>query len=255
MKSKSLEGKGILITRPRLQAAHLASEIESRSGRVILCPAIDLIELPDKAVNSVTTYDAIIFVSPTSVEIGWKKVKHLIEDSRTVSIAAAGPATANKVLKEGSNVLFPDGQGGARALIEVLRSQLDLSTSNVLVVNGEGGDRSLEKLLQYEGAKVQTFACYRRLDIRDSRQLENSNQLASGLDAWIITSRRSIGNILAQFEGQEIKLTAIPLFVNHSAIADEAFIRGVRTVFVCQDAGNEMIRSIEDWFVSSKLDY
>ena len=254
MKSKSLKDKGILIARPRVQATYLMSQIESRSGRALLCPAIDLIELTSELIIPETTYDAIIFVSPTSVEMGWKKVRGLVEISRTILIAAAGGATANKVREEGFMALYPDGQGGALALIEVLRGHLDLSSSSVLVVNGEGGDGLLEQLLQLEGTKVQTFACYRRVDIRDSNQLKNSEKFAGGLDAWIVTSRRSIGNMLAQFEGQKIKLTDIPLFVNHSAIADEALIRGVTTVFVCQDAGKKMIQSIEDWFMPFKLE-
>ena len=251
MSLESLEGKGILIARPRMQADYLMEQIASRAGRAVLCPAIDLIELNAKPVSLVVTYDAIIFVSPTSVEMGWKKAKGLIEGSAGILIAATGRVTANKVLDEGCNkVLFPDGQGGAHALVVLLRNQLDLPSSRVLVVNGEGGDGRLEQALRREGVKVQTFTCYRRSDIRDSTHLESLGESALGLDAWIATSRRSIGNMFAQFKGRTTKLTTIPLFVNHSAIADEALIRGVKTVCVCHDAGEAMIKSIEDWFAS-----
>ena len=254
MTLRTLEGKGILIARPRGQAEYLMNQIESRAGRAILCPAIDVIELPTKLIGSVTAYDAVIFVSPTSVEMGWKKVKGLIEGSRNILIAAVGSATANKILNEGFKVLFPEGQGGARGLIAVLRDQLNLSSSRVLVVNGDGGDGDLEDLLRLEGSEIYTFACYRRLDIRDASQPERLGALSDGFDAWVATSRRSIGNMFAQFKGQRIILETIPLFVNHSAIANEALVKGVTNVFVCQDAGAAMIQSIEDWFMSFKLE-
>lgn len=253
MTLRTLEDKRILITRPRTQAEHLMTEIESRAGQAILCPAIDVIEVPTKFMSLATVHDAIIFVSPTSVEMGWKKVKGLIEASENILIAAVGIATGRKVLDEGFKALFPDGQGGARALIELLRGQLDLSTSRLLVVNGEGGDGDLEELLKLEGAEVHTFACYRRIDIRDASQSERLGASTDGFDAWVATSRRSIDNILAQFKGQRIKLKAIPLFVNHSAIAYEALAKGVTTVFVCQDAGRAMIQNLESWFMSMKL--
>jgi uroporphyrinogen-III synthase len=229
------------------------TQIESRAGQAILCPAIDVIELQTKFMSLATVHDAIIFVSPTSVEMGWKKVKGLIESSENILIAAVGIATGGKVLDEGFKALFPDGQGGARALIELLRGQLDLSTSRLLVVNGEGGDGELEELLKLEGAEVHTFACYRRIDVRDASQPERLWPSMDGLDAWVATSRRSVNNILVQFRGQRIKLKDIPLFVNHSAIAGEALAKGVTTVFVCQDAGRTMIQSLEDWFMSLKL--
>ena len=254
MTRRTLEGKGILIARPRGQAGYLMNQIESRAGRAILCPAIDVIELPTMLIGSVTAYDAVIFVSPTSVEMGWKKVKGLIEGSRNILIAAVGSATANKILSEGFKVLFPEGQGGARAIIEVLREQLSLSSSRVLVVNGDGGCGDLEDLLRLEGSEIYTFACYRRLDIRDASQPERLGALSDGFDAWVATSRRSIGNMFAQFKGQRIMLETIPLFVNHSAIANEALVKGVTNVFVCQDAGAAMIQSIEDGVMSIKLE-
>ncbi len=186
--------------------------------------------------------------------MGWKKVKRLIEGSRNILIAAVGSATANKILGEGFKVLFPEGQGGARALIAVLREQLNLCSSRVLVVNGDGGDGDLEDLLRLEGSEIDTFACYRRLDIRDASQPERLGAMRDGFDAWVATSRRSIGNMFAQFKGQRIMLETIPLFVNHSAIANEALVKGVTNVFVCQDAGAAMIQSIEDWFMSFKLE-
>ncbi len=74
MTLRTLEGKAILIARPRGQAEYLMNQIESRAGRAILCPAIDVIELPTKLIGSVTAYDAVIFVSPTSVRWGGKKL-------------------------------------------------------------------------------------------------------------------------------------------------------------------------------------
>ena len=164
-----------------------------------------------------------------------------------------GRSTADKLNAKGRLVFAPEGQGGADSLVKVMRGNLDLSLSTVLVVTAEGGSGRLEHLLEHEGATVKTHACYHRSDIQDPIDTEVLAQLKAGLDGWIVTSRRSIGNIFVQFKGREALLTSAPLFVNHSAVAEKALALGVTTVFVCQDAGVAMMHSLEDWFLSLDL--
>ena len=253
LEMRSLANKTILIGRPRFQSEYLMEQVGARAGRAVLCPGLDVQELPIDPVSPLDECDVIVFVSPTSVEMGWKNVSELLKVQPSIQIAAVGRSTADKLNAKGRLVFAPEGQGGADSLVKVMRGNLDLSLSTVLVVTAEGGSGRLEHLLEHEGATVKTHACYHRSDIQDPIDTEVLAQLKAGLDGWIVTSRRSIGNIFVQFKGREALLTSAPLFVNHSAVAEKALALGVTTVFVCQDAGVAMMHSLEDWFSSLDL--
>src|SRR5678815_616440 len=66
--SDSLQGRSILVTRPRAQAARLARLIEQAAGRALLFPAIEIEDVPPPAALSrLHEFDLAIFVSPTAV--------------------------------------------------------------------------------------------------------------------------------------------------------------------------------------------
>ena len=70
--NKPLAGRGIVVTRPRDQAAGLAALIEAAGGRALLYPAIEIEDLPDPAaarnvLRDLERLDLAIFVSPTAV--------------------------------------------------------------------------------------------------------------------------------------------------------------------------------------------
>ena len=254
MDMRSLAEKTILIGRPRFQSEYLVKQVEALAGQAVLCPGLDIQELVMDPVSPSDAYDAIIFVSPTSVEMGWRNVSELLKAQPGIQLAAVGRSTAEKIKAKGGLAFAPEGQGGGASLVKQLQGELNLSSSTVLVVSAEGGSEGLEQLLGCEGSVVKTHACYRRSDIQDPIGAGILAQLEMGLDGWIVTSRKSLANIFVQFQGQEALLTAAPLFVNHSTIAEKAMALGVTTVFVCQDAGEAMVHSLEDWFQSLGLE-
>src|SRR5258705_4826268 len=82
--NKPLAGRGIVVTRPRDQAADLAALIEAAGGRAFLYPAIEIEDLPDpasalRAIGNLEQLDLAIFVSPTAV----RKAFELMEKGRT----------------------------------------------------------------------------------------------------------------------------------------------------------------------------
>src|SRR5882762_10471084 len=61
----TLQGRGILVTRPREQTQGLAKLIEAAGGRAILFPAIEIQAAP---LPKLAEFDLAIFVSPTAVK-------------------------------------------------------------------------------------------------------------------------------------------------------------------------------------------
>src|ERR1700736_4257400 len=71
--NEALAGRTIMITRPKHQAAQLASELEGFGARVLSCPTIEIADAEtyeplDDAINHLYGYDWIIFTSANGVE-------------------------------------------------------------------------------------------------------------------------------------------------------------------------------------------
>src|SRR2546428_4968258 len=77
LQSRSLQGRGIVVTRPSGQAGRPASLIEAAGGRAILFPAIEIQDVPDRPVPRLEDFDLAIFVSPTAVRCALERIGSL----------------------------------------------------------------------------------------------------------------------------------------------------------------------------------
>src|SRR5436190_1996955 len=101
---RPLAGRGIVVTRPRHQAQHLARSIERAGGRAILFPLIDIAPIAETAalaaiVERLSCYDVAIFVSPNAVDQGLRIVSGGLPENTTV--LAVGRATARRLHSAG----------------------------------------------------------------------------------------------------------------------------------------------------------
>jgi len=103
--TKSLFGRGIVITRPEAQAEGFAKLLRARGARVILFPVIRIgppvswAEL-DAAIDRLESYRWIIFTSANGVVFFFRRLRELgrdIRDLKGIRIATIGPATAAAV--------------------------------------------------------------------------------------------------------------------------------------------------------------
>ena len=63
----SLEGRGVLVTRPWEQALVLTAMIEKAGGRAVVFPAIEIVDLPaPAALARLQEFDLAVFISPTA---------------------------------------------------------------------------------------------------------------------------------------------------------------------------------------------
>ncbi len=108
MPDNALQGVGVLVTRPRTQAADLVAAIEKEGGTTYCFPVIDIAALDQTVVSAAASRlpkpDIVIFISRNAVEYG-------LQYTSGSKIAVIGPATAEAVAAAGHIVDIQPASG------------------------------------------------------------------------------------------------------------------------------------------------
>src|ERR1051326_4167518 len=97
-----LDGRTIVITRARAQAAEFAYELERMGARVVSCPTIEIVDpesyaLLDQAIENLYGYDWLIFTSVNGVDFFMRRLSALgrdVSELDELRVCAIGEATA-----------------------------------------------------------------------------------------------------------------------------------------------------------------
>jgi len=240
--SSPLRGRGILVTRPREQAAHLARLIEQAGGRPVLFPAIEIEEVPaPAALERLREFDLAIFVSPTAVAKVMARVRAWPGELRA---AAVGAGTRRELERHGvSKVISPTSAADSEALLAVPELQ-QCAGQRIVVFRGEGGRALLGDTLAQRGAQVEYAACYRRTRPETRLHTWKPDEIA----AVTVSSAEGLANLFEMLEPAFLQAT--PLFVPHPRIADEARARSVREVLVAGPSDEQMLDRLVAYFRS-----
>jgi len=159
MSDAPLQGVGVLVTRPRAQAAELVAEVERAGGTAICFPVIEIAARDPKAIArdeaALGHPDITIFVSRNAVEFG-------LEYSGGGRIGVIGPATAEAVRAAGRQV---DIQPAGGFDSEHLLGEPELAAvagKRVRIIRGQAGRELLADELRARGATVDYLAVYER---------------------------------------------------------------------------------------------
>jgi len=242
----TLQGRGILITRPREQAQGLAKLIEAAGGRAILFPAIEIQEVP---LPKLAEFDLAIFVSPTAV----KRALAAMKWPRHAKAAALGRGTQRELERHGiKGIIAPDSGADSEALLAVPELQR-VAGRRIVILRGEGGRSLLGDTLAARGAHVEHAECYRRV-----RPQTDSGPLlaafASGaVHAVTVSSAEGLENLVEMLgaAGRE-HLKKTPLFVPHPRIAAEAKRLGLGEASVGGASDEEMLERLVAYFRPAK---
>lgn len=154
-----LEGVGVLVTRPRTQAAELVSAIEDAGGSAFCFPVMFIAAIDEHIVTTrvaeLAKPDIVIFVSRNAVEYG-------IRYTDGGKIATIGPATAAAVAAAGHLV---DIQPAAGFDSEHLLAEPDLNDvagKRIRIIRGADGRELLAEELSARGAIVEYLSVYER---------------------------------------------------------------------------------------------
>jgi len=242
----TLQGRGILITRPREQAEGLAKLIEAAGGHAILFPAIEIEALP---LRKLAEFDLAIFVSPTAV----KRALAAMKWPPRAKAAALGRGTQRELERHGiKGVIAPDSGADSEALLAVPELQR-VAGLRIVILRGEGGRSLLGDTLAARGAQVEYAECYRRVRPQtDSGPLLTA--FAQGaVHAVTVSSAEGLENLFEMLgaDGRE-HLRKTPLFVPHPRIAAEARRLGLGEASVGGASDQEMLERLVAYFRPAK---
>lgn len=250
-----LAGLGVLVTRPREQAAGLVRRLEQLGARPILFPALAILPPSDPAplqelLARLDRFDLAIFISPTAAQRGLAAVKTCCSWPKGLAMAAIGQGTAQALGALGfTQILEPDDGADSEHLLSLPELQ-QVSSRHVVIFRGEGGRETLAETLRARGAQVAYAECYRR----GMPEMANTSSILESFrtgDIQAVTaySSETLDN-LWQLLGDAGRpfLMKTPLFVPHPRIASHAKALGVLTAIAPLPPGAELTASLVEYF-------
>ncbi|MCH6573289.1 MAG: uroporphyrinogen-III synthase [Proteobacteria bacterium] len=162
----SLNGAGVLITRPGHQSAELARLVEKAGGVPVLFPAIE-IEPAASASELLSRFHALsrpdlaIVISSNAANYGEPVLATIIDQD--IQLAAIGPATAKTMKHLGCRPgIVPASGFNSEALLAESEFR-DMAERRVLILRAQGGRELLGDTLRQRGATVDYLEVYRRI--------------------------------------------------------------------------------------------
>lgn len=234
----SLQGKGVVVTRPSSLAQGLAQMIEAAGGQAFLFPAIEIEPLP--AAAPAGKVDLAIFISPTAVREG---LKHLRAGAQVVALSRG---TRRELERHGvAGAAAAEEGADSEALLE-LPELARPAGKRIAIFRGEGGRALLGEELRRRGAAVEYVECYRRVRPRSDPAPLLAAWRAGKVHAVTVSSAQGMDNLFAMLDGEMLR--SLPLFVPHARVADEARRRQVREALVAGPGDDEMLAGLVAYF-------
>lgn len=249
MTRKPLAGIGVLITRPRHQAAELAAAVTRLGGRAVLLPVIDIVPVDAASVRSqlagLRDPDIAIFVSPNAVT-------HGLAHAAGARIAAIGPATRRAVEAAGDTVDIVPADGFDSEHLLALEAFEDVAGKVVRIIRGRSGRELLASTLRDRGATVEYLAVYDRVTATpEPAELAAIEALwtTGGIAAVTVMSVETLANLEAILPPACLwLLTRTALVTPASRVIIEAMTRfpGIPTTLARGPQAGDIVAAIEE---------
>jgi uroporphyrinogen-III synthase len=246
MSEHSLDGVGVLVTRPRQQADELVEAIEARGGTAILFPVIDILArdpIDVQADLDVLGDPAItVFVSRNAVEHG------LVYAGGQV--AAIGPTTAEAIRQGGGHVDICPATGFDSEHLLKEAAFDDVAGKTIRVVRGNDGREHLGNALSERGANVEYLSTYERkrphYTAAELSALEQRWQAGDITVAVVMSvqSLENLGALLPEWCRKQLPLT--PLVTPAARVLQEALKHypGCPAILAAGPRNNDIVDAI-----------
>jgi uroporphyrinogen-III synthase len=174
MADAPLKGLGVLVTRPRAQAAELMAAIEDQGGVAISFPVI---EIAPRAAADVAADVAALPHPDIALFVSRNAVYHGLAYANGALKGATGPTTAAAIEAAGASVeIMPRSGYDSESLLAEPALQ-DVAGKEVRIIRGGSGRELLASTLAERGAKVHYLSVYER------RLPENRRQSLAKIEA------------------------------------------------------------------------
>lgn len=167
----SLNGAGVVITRPVGNGAALGRRVSALGGRPLLLPglalrAVDDVPFAVDALRAALHGDVLIFTSPAAVRFA----SRLLRLHTQATVMAVGSGTARALARCGiGEVLVPSTRSTSEGLLEHPRLA-DVHGQRIALIGAHGGRDLLASELRDRGARVREVYVYRREPARLNRR-------------------------------------------------------------------------------------
>jgi uroporphyrinogen-III synthase len=196
---RPLQGVGVLVTRPELQAMPLCRLLEHQGASAFRLPALEIKALKERRALAETLgplerFDVIIFTSANAVRFGVS----FLDQKRDLTLAAIGLATARALNQAGYRVAIqPRDSSDTEGLLKDPRIER-VAGHRILIIKGRDGRPLLQQELTQRGATVICADVYERVAaIPSAEELAEIQQRFAAGEVHIITATSiGIGNSL-----------------------------------------------------------
>lgn len=242
-----LQGRTIVVTRPRAQAEALAGMIAAQGGTAVVFPVLDIAPADDPAplqaaLARLDDYALAIFISPNAVDFSLPAILAVRSWPSALRAAAIGQSSVAALAKHGvEGAIVPSGQFDSEALLSLAELQAGrVAGRKVLILRGNGGRELLADTLRERGATVDCVPCYRRSPPPGGAETLLALWREQRLDALTISSSEGLRNLvdLLDADGRRA-LARTPMFVPHQRIRQVAGQLGLQNAILTgpADAG------------------
>jgi uroporphyrinogen III methyltransferase/synthase len=198
--ARPLDGRRVLVTRPRAQAQALVEQLEAAGAEAIVAPAIRIVPPEDRgpllrAAADCARFDWIVVTSSNAVDAFADAVAEsngrIAPETR---VCAVGTRTAARLRERGIPVTLVPDEFRAEALVAAMATSTPLAGATVLLPRSEIAREIVADGLRAAGADVTDVVAYRTIpDDADAGELDVRQQLVAGrLDAVTFTSGSAV---------------------------------------------------------------
>lgn len=247
----SLDGRHILLTRPRPQQAALAQALRNLGAEPVDFAILEIAPMPlalTQLAEQARQADWLIFVSPSAIDIAWPVLATGLR--RTAQrLATIGHASGQRLAQSsGLPVLYPRQAQDSTALLAESALQT-VAGQNILIIKGCGGRQELADTLSRRGGIVQCAAVYQRTVATPDWSLFDQLATQGQLDGCIVTSA-DIARKLFQLAGRArgSALQCLQYCVPHPRIADQLMALGATRIVTTRADDHAMVLGLKEWF-------
>ncbi|HXG68932.1 MAG TPA: uroporphyrinogen-III synthase [Blastocatellia bacterium] len=208
--TRPLEGRTVVVTRPRAANDELTRLLEERGATVILCPTIEVVEPDswdalDAAIAGIADYHWIVFTSANGVRFFFRRFAKLCGEKSSLpdslTVGAIGAATAKALEDAGAraDVIARDSkaEGMLETIIERAGGREKLRGMRFLIPRARVAREVLPVELGRLGARVDAVEAYQT--IKPQTDVESLLRLFQDgkVDVITFTSSSTVSNFAA----------------------------------------------------------
>ncbi|MGD9876493.1 uroporphyrinogen-III C-methyltransferase [Desulfococcus sp.] len=208
--NRPLLGKRIVVTRAREQASDLVKRLTDMGADCMECPTIQVIPPEDwapldAAVNTLSTYDWIVFTSVNGVRFFFRRLFETGYDVRALHrlrTACIGPVTARTLMGFGLKTDILPENYRAESVVDAFRNE-NIKGCRILLPRAMEARPVLPVELTRMGATVDEVTAYRTVQARENAEQLVAKLKSGAIDMVTFTSSSTVRNFKALLPEEE----------------------------------------------------